>query len=67
MAGKKRFLIAVDGSPESKGVIQYATGMLRPDATEVVLFHVMNRVPEAYWDFGMGILDFGFRISELGF
>jgi nucleotide-binding universal stress UspA family protein len=55
MAGKKRFLIAVDGSPESKGVVQYATGMLRPDATEVVLFHVMNRVPEAYWDFGMGI------------
>ncbi len=54
MAGKKRFLVAVDGSKESKAVVKYVAAMLPPVDTEVVLFHVFNRIPESYWDFGQG-------------
>ncbi|RJQ67118.1 MAG: universal stress protein [Desulfobacteraceae bacterium] len=55
MAGKKRFLVAIDGSAESKSVVQYISRMLSPVETEIVLFHVLNKVPESYWDFGKGV------------
>jgi nucleotide-binding universal stress UspA family protein len=55
MAGKKKFLVAADGSAESKSMVKYAAAMLSPVDTEVVLLHVLNRIPETYWDFGMGV------------
>jgi nucleotide-binding universal stress UspA family protein len=55
MAGKKKFLVAVDGSEGSKAVVEYVAAILPPVDTEVVLFHVFNRIPESYWDFGQGI------------
>lgn len=55
MDRKKRYLVAVDGSESSKSAVRYVASMLSPVNTEVVLFHVLNRIPEAYWDFGMGI------------
>jgi hypothetical protein len=47
--------VAVDGSEGSKAVVEYVAAILPPVDTEVVLFHVFNRIPESYWDFGQGI------------
>jgi nucleotide-binding universal stress UspA family protein len=55
MAGKKRYLVAIDGSPESKSIVNFAAKMLPPVDTEVVFLHVLNRIPETYWDFGSGV------------
>ncbi|MGA9536270.1 MAG: universal stress protein [Desulfobacterales bacterium] len=55
MAGKKKFLVAADGSAESQSVVKYVATMLSPVDTEVVFLHVLNRIPETYWDFGLGV------------
>ena len=55
MAGKKKFLVAADGSAESQSVVKYVAAMLSPVDTEVVFLHVLNRIPETYWDFGLGV------------
>jgi len=55
MAGKKKFLVATDGSVESKAVVKYVAAMLSPVDTEVFFLHVLNRIPETYWDFGLGV------------
>ena len=55
MAGKKKFLVAADGSVESQSVVKYVAAMLSPVDTEVVFLHVLNRIPETYWDFGLGV------------
>ena len=55
MAGKKKFLVAADGSVESQSVVKYVAATLSPVDTEVVFLHVLNRIPETYWDFGLGV------------
>lgn len=50
---RKRILLALDGSEHSAGLARYAAGFLPPEATEVVLFHVMSRVPEAFRDLAL--------------
>lgn len=55
MTGKKKILVAADGSAESQSVVKYVATMLSPVDTEVVFFHVLNRIPETYWDFGLGV------------
>jgi nucleotide-binding universal stress UspA family protein len=55
MAGKKKFLVAADGSVESQSVVKYVAAMLSPVDTEIVFLHVLNRIPETYWDFGLGV------------
>jgi len=55
MAGKMKFLVAADGSVESQSVVKYVAATLSPVDTEIVLLHVLNRIPEIYWDFGLGI------------
>jgi len=54
MAEKKRFLVAIDGSAESKSLVRYVSGILSPVNTELIMLHILNKVPEAYWDFGSG-------------
>ena len=54
MSGKKKFLLAADGSTESQNIVDYATKSLPPAESVVVLYHVFNRIPENYWDFGLG-------------
>jgi nucleotide-binding universal stress UspA family protein len=54
MTGKRKFLVAVDGSAESKSVVQYIAATLSPVDAEVVFLHILNRVPETYWDSGLG-------------
>ncbi len=45
-----RFLLSLDGSEQSLGVVDYVTGLFRPERLEVVLFHVFSAIPDDYWD-----------------
>ena len=55
MAGKMKFLVAAEGSVESQSVVKYVAATLPPVDTGVVFLHVINRIPETYWDFGLEI------------
>jgi nucleotide-binding universal stress UspA family protein len=50
MSEHKRLLIAVDGSEQSFEAVRYASRVLSPEKTEVVLFHVESKIPESFWD-----------------
>jgi nucleotide-binding universal stress UspA family protein len=47
---RKRILLIVDGSEQSFQMAAYASALFPPNGTEVVLFHVMDKVPDAFWD-----------------
>lgn len=48
--GKKRLLVAVDGSEQALEAVRYVS-CLKPAANfQVVLFHVLTRIPESFWD-----------------
>ena len=46
----KRILLIVDGSDQSFDVVRYAGKTFNPETTAIVLFHVMDQVPDAFWD-----------------
>ena len=50
---RKRILLALDGSEQAAEMVRYAAGFLPAEGTEVVLFHVMSRVPEAFRDLAL--------------
>ncbi len=43
-------LVAVDGSEPSLEAIRYVAGLFPPERAWFNLFHVMDRVPDVYWD-----------------
>lgn len=47
---QKKVLVAVDGSPQAFEAVRYVSRVLGPDTAQVVLFHVVTRVPESFWD-----------------
>ncbi|UCG11641.1 MAG: universal stress protein [Deltaproteobacteria bacterium] len=47
---KMKFLLAVDGSKQSFEAVRYVSQALRSKRVEVVLFHVMTKIPESFWD-----------------
>lgn len=47
-----RMLIAIDGSAESLNVVRYVSGSAQPACTEIVLFTVLAKLPEVFWDIG---------------
>lgn len=47
---RKRILLAVDGSEQAFEAVRYVNRLLPPNRMEIVLFHVMTRVPESFWD-----------------
>ncbi len=47
---RKRILLATDGSEHSLRTVRYAASILDPQRFEVVLFHVLTRVPESFID-----------------
>ncbi len=49
-SNRKKILVAVDCSNESTSAVNYVAKMMPPAQTEVTLFHVFNKVPEAFWD-----------------
>ncbi len=44
--------MALDGSEQSSDTVKYAAGLLAPES-EVVLLHVMSKVPEPLRDLGL--------------
>jgi nucleotide-binding universal stress UspA family protein len=47
---RKKILLAVDGSEQAFEAVRYVSRLLPPNRMEVVLFHVMTKVPESFWD-----------------
>jgi nucleotide-binding universal stress UspA family protein len=47
---RRKILLAVDGSEQAFEAVRYVSRLLPPNRMEVVLFHVMTRVPESFWD-----------------
>ena len=43
-------LIAVDGSEQTRGLVDYLSGIISAQHTELVLFHVMPKAPESFGD-----------------
>jgi nucleotide-binding universal stress UspA family protein len=48
---RERILVASDGSEHSVRMVEYVSAMLDHDRFEVVLYHVVTRVPESFIDF----------------
>ena len=47
---RTKMLVTVDGSEQSLEAVRYVSRTLAPEQLEVVLFHVMTKVPESFWD-----------------
>ena len=47
---RNKILLSIDGTDESRTVINYACETLPPTVSETHLFHVMSSVPEVFWD-----------------
>lgn len=47
---KRKFLLAVDGSNQAFEAVRYASRLFPPERMEVVLFHVLTKFPESFWD-----------------
>ena len=47
---KNRVLLVVDGSYQSLETVNYVSQVLPPDNSEVVMLHIISKVPEAFWD-----------------
>ena len=50
MSEQRRLLIAVDGSEQSFEAVRYASQVLPPGKTKVILFHIQSKIPESFWD-----------------
>ena len=48
--GRKKLLIAVDGSDQAMKAVAYTSRMVPADSSEVTLFHVDPQIPESLWD-----------------
>jgi nucleotide-binding universal stress UspA family protein len=48
--GRKKLLLSVDGSEHALHAVRYAAATAPADEVEVVLFHIMTRIPESFWD-----------------
>lgn len=47
---KMRILLALDGSDQSFEAAQYVSQLFLPQRLNLVLFHVMSKIPESFWD-----------------
>ena len=47
---RRKILVAVDGSEQAFEAVRYVSQLIPPNRMEVVLFHVMDRIPESFWD-----------------
>jgi nucleotide-binding universal stress UspA family protein len=47
---EKKLLLAVDGSEQSFEAVRYVSQVFPPKHLEVVLFHVMTKIPDSFWD-----------------
>jgi nucleotide-binding universal stress UspA family protein len=49
-ANGEKILLMVDGSEQALEVVNYAGKLFAPLRTEIVLFQVLDRIPETLWD-----------------
>lgn len=49
-SARKLVLLGVDGSDQSFEIVKYASSVLNMAQTEIVLFHVMDKAPDIFWD-----------------
>ncbi|MGV8074615.1 MAG: universal stress protein [Syntrophobacteraceae bacterium] len=47
---RKRILVSVDGSQHALDAVHYVSKILSPQESEIILFHVITKVPESFWD-----------------
>jgi nucleotide-binding universal stress UspA family protein len=47
---RRKILLAVDGSDQAFEAVRYVSRLFLPDRMEVVLFHVMTKLSEHFWD-----------------
>jgi len=50
MKNATKVLVSIDGSSQSLAAVRYIGGVLKPEKTKIVLFHVDPAVPESFWD-----------------
>ncbi|MFH0785892.1 MAG: universal stress protein [Pseudomonadota bacterium] len=48
----KKILLAVDGSEQSMDAVRYVCNSVQSAKAEVVVYQVMSKVPEVFWDLG---------------
>ena len=46
-----KILVAIDGSRWTGNIIDYISSMFPKKNSEIILFHVINPIPEAVWDY----------------
>ncbi|MBF0551522.1 MAG: universal stress protein [Deltaproteobacteria bacterium] len=49
-SNRKKLLVAVDSSKYSLDTVRYVANLFPPETMEVVLFHVLSKIPEMYRD-----------------
>ena len=47
---ERKFLLAVDGSNQAFEAVRYVSRLFPPEHMKVVLFHVLTKFPESFWD-----------------
>jgi nucleotide-binding universal stress UspA family protein len=47
---RKKILIVVDGSEHSLNAVRYTARTVPAEGVDIVLFHIMTRIPESFWD-----------------
>ena len=52
MSEKMKVLLAVDGSEQSMNAVHYVCSSVPRAKAEVVVYQVMSKVPEVFWDLG---------------
>ncbi len=47
---RKKILLVVDGSEHSLNAVRYTAKTIPAEGAEIVLFHIMTKIPESFWD-----------------
>lgn len=62
---RKRILVAVDGSDQALEAVRYVGLSVPKDQVEVVVYHVMTKIPESFWDLEKEPV-FQYKIANIG-
>jgi nucleotide-binding universal stress UspA family protein len=50
MKNAMKVLVSIDGSEQSLAAVRYIGGVLKPEKTKIVMFHIDPAIPESLWD-----------------
>lgn len=51
--GVKKLLVAIDGSDQALDAVRYVKNLLGPERVQVVLYHALRQIDQAFWDMGI--------------